>query len=298
MFEEDDDDNKEKYDAFQYEENDDINISQSYTNRLLQKKRLERKMRKGNIWISRLHVLLRLLLLIGLIYVLYKIPKLPQWFVDKDIFTTSNPHLEIINNKIVPTYKILNELRKIPVINEPIYKFETDKIRLNLLELEPIDDIYIRRFWFPARLQIIVKERIPLLSIHTSGETPAIAFFTNDGVLIGEDYLPLPQTIQTIKVIAPTNFREWDKTKVDEITNYVDYVERLLNEGVEGINLSNEKDIYVKTKSLLLRVGSFDDSLYDRTARIKAIQSKLNQINKPIKYIDLRWKNTAYIKTE
>ena len=64
---------------------------------------------------------------------MYNLINARQWYLDRDIFTTTNPHLEILNNKIVPTYKILNELRRIPVTNAPIYKFETDKIKLNLL---------------------------------------------------------------------------------------------------------------------------------------------------------------------
>ena len=39
-------DKEEKYEAFSYKDEEEINVSESYTNRMLQKKRLERKQRK------------------------------------------------------------------------------------------------------------------------------------------------------------------------------------------------------------------------------------------------------------
>ncbi|MBR1754877.1 cell division protein FtsQ/DivIB [bacterium] len=291
-------DNQEKYETFGYEDEEDLKISQSYAQRMIQKKQLERKKRKGNIWVSRLHVVLRLVILAGLIFFMYKLVNTRYWYVDKNIFTTTNPNLEIINNNIVPTYKILNELRKIPVTTEPIYKFETDKIRLNLNELEPIEDIYIRRYWFPARLQIIVKERTPVISIYTGESETPIAFYTDDGVLIGGDYLPLPESIKTLKVIANGSFREWDKEKIDAITNLARYLEQLTNEKVETINISSENDVYIKITSYLLRVGEFDSSVYERISRLASILPNIKLVTKPIKYIDLRWKGAAYIKTE
>lgn len=296
MFE--DDDKEQKYEAFGYEDEEELKITQSYTNRLIQKRQLERKKRKSNIWISRLHVLLRLIILSGLIFFMYNLINARQWYLDRDIFTTTNPHLEILNNKIVPTYKILNELRRIPVTNAPIYKFETDKIKLNLLELEPIEDIYIRRYWFPARLKIILKERVPTISIYTESSTSAVSFFTEDGVLIGSDYLPLPEDIKTIKVVASNNFREWDKTKTDEILNISRYIEQITSEKIECINMLNSQDIYVKIPSILLRIGPLDAGIYERTSRLTSILPQINRVTEPIKYIDLRWKDAAYIKTE
>ena len=287
----------EEYESFNtYNDEESINISSTYAGHMLQKKRLERKMRKGNIWTARLHVLLRLIILTSIIYLLYNLVKAPQWYVDKDIFTSSSPNLEIINNNIVPTYKILNELRKITVINEPIYKFETDKIRINLLELEPIEDVYIRRFWFPARLQIMVKERTPLISVYTQENSAETAFFTEDGVLIGQDYLPLPAEYKTIKVIAPNTYRNWDKAKIEKITKLVQYIENISNEKVTFLDLRKQNDVFVQMPTVTLRIGAIDDAATERVSRITSILPALKQVKESIQYVDLRWKDATYIK--
>lgn len=296
MFEEDD--KQEKYEAFAYDSEEELNLSESYAKRMLQKRQLERKQRKGNIWISRLHVFLRLIILAGLIYGFYRVVKLPQWYINQNIFTVPSSNLEIVNNKIVPTFKILNELRKIPVASEPIYKFETDKVKVSLLELEPIEDVYIRRYWYPARLQIIVKERIPILSIYTDENSPSVAFYTQDGVLVGPEYLPLPENMQTIKVITTGNLKEWDTTKIDSIKKIVEYIEQLTSGKVEYIDLRNENDIYAQTPIAKLRIGGLDDGIYDRVSRLTSVLPNLKKIVKPVKYIDLRWRNTVYVKTE
>lgn len=296
MFEEED--KQEKYEAFAYDSEEELNLSESYAKRMLQKRQLERKQRKGNIWISRLHVFLRLIILAGLIYGFYRVVKLPQWYISKDIFTVPSSNLEIINNKIVPTYKILSQLRKISVTSEPIYKFETDKVKVSLMELEPLEDAYIRRYWFPARLNIVVKERVPSLLIYADENSPAIAFFTKDGVLIGPEYLPLPENIKTLKVLVSGNIKEWDKTKIETINRLAEYTTLVTSDSVEYIDLRNQNDVFIKTSNMLLRIGSLDDGMYDRVSRMASINPKLKQITKPIKYIDLRWKNAAYIKTE
>lgn len=296
MFEEDD--NKENYNTFGYEDEEELKISQSNPSRMLQKVQLERKKRKGNIWILRLHILLRFIIIVGLIYLMSLMTKLPQWYVDKNIFTTTSPNLEIVNNRIVPTYKILNELRNVEVIDEPIYKFETGKIKSNLLSLEPIEDIYIRRYWFPARLKIILKERIPVISLYRSDSDNAVAFYTEDGVLIGGDYLPLPDGVKTLKVISSDDYRDWDKAKIDKIINLSNYVEQVSKEKCEYFDLKNQNDVYIKLQDYLLRIGQMDATAYERISRLSSILPNMKQVKEPVKYIDLRWSDAIYLKTE
>ena len=181
---------------------------------------------------------------------------------------------------------------------EPVYKLEPDKIRQNLIELEPIEDVYIRRYWFPARLQVIVKERIPLLTLYADENSPAVAFFTQDGVLIGSEYLPLPPSIQTLKVLAVGNYREWDNTKILTIQKIADYIEQLTSEKVEYVDIRNTSDVYVKINNLKLRIGGLDSGIYDRLSRLASIKQQLKTFNKPVQYVDLRWRNSVYIKTQ
>lgn len=282
--------------VYSYGEEEEQKVSETYTHRIVQKKQLERKMRQNNMWLARLKVLLRLILIVLLSYCLYRLTICHYWYPDKTIFTKDSPNLQIINNKIVPSYKILTELRKISVSDEPIYRFETGSIKTNLSELEPIEDVFIRRYWFPARIQIIIKERIPLITISRDENSPAEAFFTKDGVLVGKDYLPLNPSIKTTKVIVGGNYREWDKNKIDYLDRLAKRVKHYSNEDVLYIDLRNPNDVFVQIPSCKLRLGGQDEGIFERITRIPSILPQVKGLGKPVQYIDLRWKNACYIK--
>ena len=68
------------------------------------------------------------------------------------------------------------------------------------MKLTPVEDVYIRRYAFPARIQIILKERIPVMMIAPDEKSQPVAFFTTDGKLIGREFLPLKTKYPTIKI--------------------------------------------------------------------------------------------------
>lgn len=283
------------------EDDEDLVVSQYSMQRRLQKNQLERKIRQSRMWIERIRVLVRLFTIVLLIYFGYILLRLPQWYLDKNVFNSlSNPSLEILNNKIVQSYKILAALRRTEVPHTPIYRLETDEIKNNILKLDPIDDVYIRRFWFPARLQIIVKERIPILSISPAPNVPPIAFFASGGKLIGRDYLPLDKSFKTYLVLSygakGDDYRSWDSEKVKLIEKIAKSVEANSGENVEFIDLRNARDVYVKVKTANIRLGDIDDTVFERINRIPSILPQIKTLDKQIKYVDLRWKNANYIK--
>ena len=48
----------------------------------------------------------------------------------------------------------------------------------------------------------------------------------------------------------------------------------------------------------MLRIGSIDDTLKDRIKSIPTILPEAKTLKQKVKYIDLRWKNTNYIKLD
>ncbi len=285
----------------EFEDNDVQKISTYYTQRRLQKNKMERNIRQSQMWLGRFRVLARLGLTLLMLFVGYKLLKLPQWYLDSDIFNSlSNPKLEILNNKIVPSYKILAALRRTQVPHKPIYRLQTDSIKQNILQLEPIEDVYIRRFRFPARLQIIVEERVPLLTISPDPKVPPIAFFATGGKLIGRDYMPLDKSFKTILVLTygarGDDYRTWNNEKVQFIARIAKAVEANSKEKVEYIDLRLPRDVYVKVKTANMRVGELDDTVFERIDRIPTILPQVKTLDKKIKYIDLRWKDANYIK--
>lgn len=280
---------------------DDQKISERYTYRRLQKNQMERKVRQSKMWLGRLRFLLRYLIIFTMIFVGYKLLRVSPWYLDKNVFNSyNNNSLEIANNKIVPSYKILAALRRAEVPHTPIYKLQTDDIKRKILQLEPIEDVYIRRFWFPARLQIIVEEREPVLTISPEINVPPIAFFARGGKLIGRDYMPLDKSFNTVLVITygvrGDDYRGWNNEKVKLIEKVAKSVKANAKEDVEYIDYRIPKDVYVKVKTANIRLGELDDTVFERIERIPSILPQVKMLDKPIKYIDLRWKDANYIK--
>lgn len=283
------------------DENAELQVSQYCANRRLQKNQMERKIRKSQLWLGRARVVTRLVLTLLLIFFGFKLLKCHQWYLNKDVFNSlNNPYLEIDNNKIVPSYKVLAALRKTEVPNTPIYRFDTTEIKQDIMQLEPIENVYIRRFWFPARLQIIVEERTPIITISPKENVPPIAFFATGGKLIGRDYMPLPKSFKPILVLSygtrGDDYRNWKWEKIKLIEKVAKAVKLNSNEEVQYVDLRNAKDVYVRVKTANIRLGKLDDTVFSRIERIPSILPQIKTLDKKIKYIDLRWKNANYIK--
>ena len=59
------------------------------------------------------------------------------------------------------------------------------------------------------------------MTIAPSEKVQPIAFFTQDGKLIGREYLPLPNGIKTYKILSygtkGYDYRKWDTKKISEL---------------------------------------------------------------------------------
>ena len=270
-------------------------------NRRLKQAKMQRQIRQSQRRIARLRVLYKLFLIIGLILLILFILKMPQWRLKSNAFDNLNsPALEILNNHIVPEQKILSALRRNQVPRQPIFLVKTEDLKKSITQLEPIQNVYIRRFWFPARLQIIVIERTPIVTISPNLEAQPIAFFSSDGKLIGREYMPLDENYKTVLVItygSGDDYRNWDINKVKNFKRLSDLVETETGETVEYIDYRNPKDVYVKIPTVNIRLGSFNAGTFDKISRVPSLLPQVKMLNKKVKYIDLRW-DTNYIKLD
>lgn len=281
----------------------DENASQKYFQTRINRKQQERYVRKTNLWMRRLRALLRFVFILLLIFLCYKIIRMKQWYMSPKAFDNVNsPYIEILNNKIVPDNYILSALRQSKVPTVPIYMYDTSELKESLLKLDPVDNVFIRRFWYPARLQIIIQESVPIIIICPDENSPAVAFFTKSGKLIGRDYLPLNKSYQTIKVLTYGNrgddYRHWDKSRVDSIEKIGKLIKAVSKEQLDYIDLRIPNDTYIQLKGIKIRLGKLDDTVGERIKRIPSIIPQIQTLDKKIKYVDLRWKDANYIKLE
>ena len=272
-----------------------------HQNRRLQQARMQRKIRQSQRRLIRLRAFWKFFLVVSLTALCFFILKMPQWRLHTNAFDSLNsPALEIVNNKIVPSQKILSALRRNQVPLQPIFLVKTDNLKKSIRQLEPVRDVYIRRFWFPARLQIIVIERTPAITISPDVDVPPIAFFSVDGKLIGREYMSRIDDYKTVKVItygSGDDYRNWDRTKVNNFKKLAATVEMDSGEEVEYIDYRNPKDVYVKIPTVNIRLGSFNAGTFDKIHRIPSLLPQVKMLNKKVKYIDLRW-DTNYIKLD
>lgn len=280
----------------------DIEITKDNQLRRLKQAQMQRKIKAQKRRLQKMRSWLKFLIVVSIIAACYGLIKLPQWYLAPNAFDkSSNSALEIINNKIVPSHKILTALRCNPVPKDPIFMVNTDNLKESIMHLEPVQDVYIRRFWFPARLQIIIIERTPILTISPAADAPAVAFFSIDGKLIGRDYLPLDSSYKTWRILTygtKDDYRNWDEPKVRVFRSLAQVVEDLSGEPVEYIDYRNPDDIYIKIPTVSIRVGKLSDSVIERVSRIPSLLPQVKMLNKKVKYVDLRWEKTNYIKLD
>lgn len=268
---------------------------------LVKKKRREKIVRKGRLKQERFRSVIRFFLSVLFILVLVYGLKSNGWYMDKNAFNTVNTgSVEIINNKIVPSSKILALLKNSNVPNVPLYMARTSSIKKELMKLSPIENVYIRRYAFPARIHIIIRERTPVITISPDVKAAPVAFFTMDGKLIGREFLPLDKSYKTITVLSFGNkgddYHKWDLDKVKEIQKIVRYIETYSSEPVEYVDFRNPNDIFVKIKTVSIRLGKLDENVYKRIERIPSILPQVKQVGSKVKYLDLSWEKVNYLK--
>ena len=272
-----------------------------HQNRRLQQAKMQRQVRKTQRRLNQLRALWKMFITIGLICIGVFVLKMPQWRLHSNAFDSLNsPALEIVNNRIVPSQKILSALRRNQVPLKPIFMVKTDNLKKSIMQLDPIQDVYIRRFWFPARIQIIIIERTPAITIAPDEKVAPIAFFSSDGKLIGRDYMPLSSDFKVVRVItygSGDDYRNWDKAKINNFKKLAMTVEIDSGETVEYIDYRNPQDVYVKIPTANIRLGNFNAGTYEKIHRLPSLLPQVKMLNKKVKYIDLRW-DSNYIKLD
>ena len=271
---------------------------------LLKAKQRERQVRKGKKKQSFLKSLLRFLTGCAIIAGVYYFSTLSGWYLPKDVFNNFNPaYIQIVDNKIVKTDKVKSVMKQVEVPSLPIYMANLNELKYKLMSLAPVDEVYIRRYAFPARLLIIIREATPVITIAPDAKVKPVAAFTREGrLIIGADYLPLPDEYKTIKVLSYGNkgddYRKWDVSKIRQIQKIAKYVETFSREKIEYIDMRNPDDIYVKIQTVPVRLGQPDDNIYERIKRLPSILPQVEKVKGKVKYIDLSWEKVNYLKLD
>lgn len=274
----------------------DIELHEKQAKKLIRQRRVRGKQTR----LKHIHTLCRFLLSSLLLIGCYYFLKLPGWYIPQEAFTHSDIDvIKIYNNKIVPDEKIYKMLSSYEISGYPIFAEKSDAIKKLVMELPPVKDIYVRRYAFPARIDLIIKERIPVLTISPDADITPIAYFTQDGKLVGKEYAPYIDKSQTLLVLSYGNkgedYHKWNKAKVDELLDFAKYTETLSKEKIEYIDYRNPEDVFIKIPPVKIRLGKIDKNAYDCIRKLPSILPEIKLMDEKVKYLDLRWKD-PYLK--
>lgn len=266
------------------------------------RKQRERKLRKRRKKLKTLKALLKFCICLLLLYSFYRFYNLSGWYLPQNTFTNpTGERIEIINNSVVPTNVIRDSIKNIPINHTPMFLMSTGKIQKEIYKIPVIRDLYVRRYAFPARIQIIVNERIPIAIIKRDINSRPAAFYTADDKLItNSEFFGFIKSSNLPRIITKeTDLSKYlTKKKIKELMDIISNVETYSNSKVEYIDLRNQNDVYVKVKNANIRLGSLDSTIYERIKRLYILLPQQKSINSPIKYVDISWDKVNYFKIE
>ncbi len=274
-----------------------------YQKRRLKVNKVKRRIAANRALLQKVRVLLSLLMIVGISYFGIWVLRLPQWYINSEKLATADPSvLTIRGNLITPDYKIINMIRQTQLPYTQIFRLDTTELKNNIAQLQPVKKVYVRRYWFPARLLIALDERTPAFLLAPNLESEPVSALTSDGILIDHDYLPLNPSIKAKKLLTygvrNGHDEVWDKKRVDEILKLVKAIEGYSGLSVKYIDLRNQGDVYVMLDEYLIRFGEINDTALIRAKRIASILPEAKKNIQKLKYIDLRWEDSCYLRLE
>ncbi len=271
--------------------------------RRIKQNQLRRKARRVEIIVRRLYKITRFLLIVLLIYFVYRVANAHYWYLPKDIFITGK-NVEISGNSIVSDKKILSEIRKIHLDNEPLYKINPDDMVKELEMLPPVHKAYIRRFWLPARLVIMIQEVIPAIVISPSENTPEVAAYSFDGVFISREYLPLNDKSHAVKILSygtsEDDYEKWNLKKIMNLYRLVKETEHYSGEKVQYLDLRIPNNAFIQLETVKIRLGILDLTVFERIKELSSmmVSEDIKRLASDTKYIDLSWSDVRYINVK
>lgn len=269
--------------------------------RRIRQHKLRRKARRGEIAFRRIYKFVRFIFIIFIFYALYRLSAASLWYLPQDIYTNPGSNrIEIMGNSIVSSKKIISEMQKVPLEKKPIYKINPAETARIIEQLQPIKRAYVRRYWLPSRLVVMVEEIIPAIVIAPTEDSPALAAYAITGEFISKEYLPLNENIKTIKILSygtqGDDYTKWDVEKINDLYNIAALTQEYSGEKVSYIDLRQPHNIFIQLESVKIRLGELDKSAFERIKSIHDIMPELKAIKENIRYIDLSWKESKYIK--
>lgn len=247
-------------------------------------------------------LLLRALAIALIVFCGYKILASSKWYYPQGMFySVKNKNIAIVGTYITSKEKVLDVMKKVQIPKRPLYLLDVKAFEDMISEIETVKNVHIRRFWFPARMLIVIEDKMPILMIAPDEKSKPAAFFVEDTTLLSADLLPENEKIYPLKILTKgdvpyDNFINWKEDRIKQLTELAEKTTQYTGEEVEYIDVRDPADVYIKIKSVLIRIGKLDETTDKRLKAISIILPNLKKIDKEILYVDLRWDVARYVK--
>lgn len=276
----------------------DEQLIKSYNRRKLGRLKKRRKIRRLKIILTRLRFFARIASFAFIVWLFIKFTTLSFWYLDENIFSTyPNKYLEIEGHNIVSASQVMNKLNEITLPKKPLYLINTTPIEEKLKEMVPVKKVFVRRYWMPARLRVVIAERTPVVSIAPTQNTGPVAVFTRDAKeikILEKEYLPLSNRFSTYKVITYDDYKTWKPKQIPYIEKLALYLESATNDRLEYLDIRNPDDVYAQMENVRLRIGGLKGKeVFERIEKVSSVIPEAIKIKDNINYIDLRWHNVS-----
>lgn len=256
-----------------------------------------RQVRAMRIFWSRVRMLIRLACIYFLCLGLWKFMHLSQWYLPSHAFSSYNSHrVEFEGNRITKNQQILNEMNKVKYPNKAIYLIDVEPFKNQIQKLAPVKTVYVKRFAFPARIKVIVEEHEPIFSVAPKPDVPPLAIFTMEGTIISSKYFPFEGMDKTYRILTYDDYEKWAPKNIKYLIYLAKMSEAYSGEKLKYIDMKNPDDVYIQLQTVSIRLGELDKSVFDRLAKVEAVMPQMKSLKEEVKYIDLRWEDSAFIK--
>lgn len=275
---------------------------QTLARRRREEKRMQvykiRRQAKGRVSLFKnLVALFKLACIIGVLFLISKLLVLPAWYLPSDIFERyPSANLKIIGADIVSEKQVVDELKKMPVPSIPLYLIKTREYEKKLEELSPVKKVFIRRFWLPARLEVNIEEKTPMITIAPTPRAPDIAAIAEDTSLIEKKYLPIDKNkYPTYKVLTYEDYTQWKEKDIRSLHLLMKMVETFTKDKVIYVDLRKKDDIYIQLSTIRIRLGEINSTTVDRIKRLTGLIPEIESkhLKNKIEFIDLKWDKTT-----
>lgn len=257
--------------------------------------RKRREQKKLRVLYNRLHTLAKLSFFIIATLIIHQFFLMPFWWYTDTEFSLNNRTM-LRGDRVA---KVLNSYR-----GQPLYLISPQEIRAKLTERFPIlEDITIRRYLFPARLELFVTEKQPWAELYYALDTknpddppkqasrPKAIITDTHHIVSLKDYVYNPNqysdlTISKLIVSPKIDLSEDYLAKLEALAYKLNHVPSMT---FVALDVRNPNRVVAHFKETDVIVGKLDVALFRRLERLPKLVNKIREMKDTIQAVDLSW---------